>query len=302
MRLGFATRGFGFSIDGLQCGIAPKAEFAKAESKKVELAQANELFPLITMGHPTISPAKCDFAAAQMGAPLIAWMNELWQRQTDGGSKRRTAVIESLDTDGKVQDVQEMYECQITKLTITDLDASAHDPVFVSLELQPEYIKRPKADNKQLKAPVDGKQKAWQKSNFMVELDGIDGSNCSKVSGMSFTIDCTDDFRCNTKHAYKIPYKTTYADLKLTIAQRYAEPFYKAFEDFAIEGNRDESKQFSGRIVLMDTSITKELAEYRFTGAQILSVNNTPTDGKDGKQLANVDVTLMIETAQFEVK
>jgi phage tail-like protein len=95
------------------------------------------------------------------------------------------------------------------------------------------------------------------KTNFKVEIDGIDYGNFISVSGLKATADTTDDIGGMDKNARKIPGKVKYETVTLV---RNCDPTDTVLREWwkTVERGSPERKAVS--IVLFDRSGTEEIA------------------------------------------
>jgi len=95
------------------------------------------------------------------------------------------------------------------------------------------------------------------KTNFKIEVDGIDYGNFISVTGLGGTADITDDVGGVDKNARKIPGKVTYETITLT---RNADPRDKVLREWwkTVERGNPERKAVS--VVFFDRDGTTEIA------------------------------------------
>lgn len=95
------------------------------------------------------------------------------------------------------------------------------------------------------------------KTNFKIEIDGIDYGNFISVTGLGATADITDDVGGMDKNARKIPGKVKYETVTLT---RNADPTDGLLKDWwkTVERGTPERKAVS--IVFFDRSGTEEIS------------------------------------------
>lgn len=95
------------------------------------------------------------------------------------------------------------------------------------------------------------------KTNFVIEIDGIDYGNFISVTGLGATADVTDDIGGMDKNAKKIPGKVKYETVTLT---RNCDPKDKVLREWwkTVERGTPERKAVS--IVLVDRNGVDEIA------------------------------------------
>ncbi len=95
------------------------------------------------------------------------------------------------------------------------------------------------------------------KTNFKVEIDGVDYGNFVSITGLGATADITDDIGGMDKNAKKIPGKVKYEQVTLT---RNADPTNRLLTDWwkTVERGTPERKAVS--VVFFDRSGTDEVA------------------------------------------
>lgn len=95
------------------------------------------------------------------------------------------------------------------------------------------------------------------KTNFQVQIDGIDYGNFVAVNGIGATAEIMDDIGGMDKNARKVPGKVKYEVMKLV---RNSDPTDKVLKEWwkTVERGSPERKAVS--IVFFDRSGTKEIA------------------------------------------
>jgi phage tail-like protein len=95
------------------------------------------------------------------------------------------------------------------------------------------------------------------KTNFKVEIDGVDYGNFVSITGLGATADITDDIGGMDKNAKKIPGKVKYEEVTLA---RNADPTNRVLTEWwkTVERGTPERKAVS--IVFFDRSGTDEVA------------------------------------------
>ena len=95
------------------------------------------------------------------------------------------------------------------------------------------------------------------KTNFKVEIDGIDYGNFISVSGLGATADITDDIGGMDKNARKIPGKVKYETVTLV---RNCDPTDKVLREWWNTVEKGEPERKAVSIVLFDRSGIEEIA------------------------------------------
>lgn len=95
------------------------------------------------------------------------------------------------------------------------------------------------------------------KTNFQVEIDGIDYGNFISVSGLGATAEVTDDVGGMDKNARKIPGKVKYETVVLT---RNADPKDKILKDWWKTVERGDPERKAVSIVFFDRDGVTEVA------------------------------------------
>ncbi len=95
------------------------------------------------------------------------------------------------------------------------------------------------------------------KTNFKVQIDGIDYGNFVSVTGLGGTAEITDDVGGMDKNARKIPGKVKYEVVCLT---RNSDPKDKVLKDWWKTVERGDPERKSVSIVYFDRDGTSEVA------------------------------------------
>lgn len=95
------------------------------------------------------------------------------------------------------------------------------------------------------------------KTNFGVEIDGVDYGNFISVSGLGANAEITDDIGGVDKNAKKIPGKVKYEVVTLT---RNSDPTDKVLRDWWVTVERGTPERKAVSIVLFDRNGVDEIA------------------------------------------
>ena len=140
--------------------------------------------------------------------------------------------------------------------------------------------------------PAKAGQKLWLSSNFRVTIDGLD---CSKVSAVdSFTVTqsvATEDVG-NARDYLREPTKLEFPNLTISLLESSAQTWYEWFEDFAIKGNNDDTKEKNGSIALLSANLVDELMRIDLFNLGIFQIGLDKTE-------ANSDRVTIVKAALY---
>jgi len=167
---------------------------------------------------------------------LFDWVASAWEATAvphDG------AVVTSdgaLDARSQI----EFRDAQVSRFTIPAVDVASHDRGVFDCELTAQYLHR---------APATGKvsqqrRRTWMLSDFRFEIDGLDTSRVRSVSGLTIDLNVPINF----------------PDLRVGVAAGGGQAFLDWYESFVIEANNANDQEKTGRLRLLASDHTTELA------------------------------------------
>jgi hypothetical protein len=255
---------FALKLDDINCGLIQKFEGGDIEGVVV-----TEPDPQSGLPKKHISTVKYEDFTVQMGLspaePVRKWIESSLQMNF----LRKSGELQAADFKRDIRQVREFRDALLTEIGFPALDGAAKDPAYMTLKFAPELTRNKKGSG-QVENPVAlKKQKQFLPSNFRLTIDGLDKA-CAKVSKVDAlvvkqTFTDTDPDPKSTV-TFKEPGKIDFPNLKVTVAEEFARPFFDWHEDFVVNGNNDDKHERRGQL--------EYLAEDRQTVLLTLTFNN----------------------------
>lgn len=295
IRLGVnAASRFQLSIDGVQAGFVKSVDGGSIRAPVIAEASGASYFFKKHIGPPTYEPVSVQFDLS-MAKAIYDWIAAQW----NGDFDRKNVFI--IECDGKfvVRAEREFQNARISEVTIPPMDASAKDGAYLTVQFSPDATRSRKASGKLSGSVGKPKQKQWVRSNFRLEIAGLDCSKVSKVE--SFTVkqsiqeSAISEMRINTQK----PGPIVFPNLNVTFSHGTASSWANWFEDFVIKGNCAEENEKSGSLVFLAPNLKKELGRVNFfnVGIVCLAQNQPSTQGR----IQTMTAELYCERMEFVV-
>jgi hypothetical protein len=227
--------------------------------------------------------------------PLYDWIAASWT----GKVARKSGALVSHDANMQAQVTREFDNALISETTFPTLSASSKETGTLRLVLSPERVRTTAGGAS--KPSLGSKVKAWQVSNFRLELDGID---CKRVVAIeSFTVKQTvaSSTVGSARETTKEPGKLSFGDLEITLSEAGSETWRKWHDDFVVRGNNADKAEKSGRIVLLAANLKDELAEIKLSNVGIFALRDAPREASS-EALAQLEAELYVERMELSVK
>ena len=229
-----------------------------------------------------------------MTKAIYDWIAASWMMNY----QRKNGAVVACDykLDAKTQ--REFFNALITETTLPACDGSSKEPAYLTIKFAPEYTRYSKASGKATGEYGKNEQKMWLPSNFRLEIDGLDCSKVNKVD--SFTIKQTvQQDAIGDARDYAIePGKLEFPNLKISMAEVTSDSWWQWHKDFVIDGNNDESREKSGRLVFLSPNRQTELAEVKFSNLGIFKINADKAEANNDS-IKRVSAELYCEKMEF---
>jgi len=283
---------FQLNLNGANAGILKAVDGGDAYADVVTVQLGGGAFPV-----KHIAGVKYDDFALRLGfgmnKPVYDWISASWKMNYT----RKQGSIITADFNYQAKTERTFRDALITETGFPALDASSKDVGDLTLQFAIEESLDLKASGA-LTAPVS-KQKQWVRSNFKLEIDGIDTTRVSKIDGFSvkqaIVIGEVGSERIGTKE----PGKLEFPDLKLTLAQSSLSSWATWFDDFVIKGNSGAANERSGRIAFLSPDLKTELAEIKLFNVGIYRLDPDPEDPSSADKIASFTAEIYVERMEF---
>lgn len=156
---------FIFELDGVKCGLLRSYTGGGIAATVAEV-------PLDYYSKKHIASLSFEPCVMQAGfsldGPFYEWIAVSWT----GDTTRRDGSIIIADHQFKARSRRDFFGALITETSFPVMDASSRDAGFLTVKLEPEYI-RYKAESGQISQGLS-QQKQWVVSNFKLEIPDLD--------------------------------------------------------------------------------------------------------------------------------
>jgi hypothetical protein len=246
------------SLDGVVCGILKSVEGGGISAAVIQEPAGQDDFIKKHIGPPNYEDVllQIDFS---LDRAVYDWITAAWS----GKFVRKDVAIFGADSQMQVVSQREFFKSLITEITIPAMDASSKEPGYITLRLTPEYSRSTKLPGETRINTSQRQQKSWLPSNFRLDIGGLDCSRVSKLDALTVKQTVVQDDIGEMREYIREPGKLEFPNLKVTLAESFAQSFIDWHNDFVIMGNSGESQEKTGSISLFDPSLT-ELARINF--------------------------------------
>jgi hypothetical protein len=185
-----------------------------------------------------------------MAKPIFAWIASSWK----GLAERKSGSI--LDCNEKKQVLVErrFHNARITATVVPTLDAASREPVWLTLELAPEYIEYLKASGDAKGAHPKNPEKILPASGFKLEIDGLDCTKVRKIDSFRFSQEAVENAVGELRDYEKVPAGIDFSDLHLTFAEIAADSWSRWFDHFVVKGNCRQTDEKNGKLTLLSAN------------------------------------------------
>jgi phage tail-like protein len=303
----YVAGNFALSLDGgKNIGMLKSAQGGQIYAEPVAEPSEGSLYAKKHIGNVKYSDITMQVGLSMPDA-FYQWIADSW---TFGPQRKNGAVIAA---DFNLNAVKELdfTNALIQETTIPALDAGAKDAAYLVLKLTPESTHPVKASGK-IAVSTSKQQKQWAASNFKLELGKIDATRVSKID--SFTIKQTmaapttdlgdvtfpEQALVVSVPPYNLePGKIDFPNLRVTVAEAYAQTWIDWYEDFVRKGNNSDDYEKSGSIKFLAQDMTTELARVDLFGVGIFNLTDERPLDAGANTISRLVAELYVERMAF---
>jgi hypothetical protein len=265
----YAASRFGLMLDGVFVGFVQSAEGGSVVGQVVA-----EPTPV---GPPRKHLASVDFEpillqiGAGMGRPLYDWIASV----LDGNPVRKSGEIIAVDANYATVSRVEFSNAAIASIGLPAMDASSKEPAYIMLELSPEFTRRRMGDGATLPAGIATKSGRWLRSNFKLDISGLQGatSRVATIEALTITRKSAASEIGAGRDYVEEPDSIDIANLVFTVPESGAEPLSSWHEDFVVRGNNGQDEERTGTLEYLSPDLKTPLLTIRFSGLGIFSLS-----------------------------
>jgi len=289
-----AASRFQLSIDGVQVGFVKSVDGGSIRAPVIAEASGASYFFKKHIGPPTYEPVSVQFDLS-MAKAIYGWIAAQW----NGDFDRKDVSIIECDDKFVARAEREFQNARISEVTIPSMDGSAKDGGYLTVQFAPESTRDKKASGKLSGNVGKPKQKQWLRSNFRLEIAGLDCSKVSKVE--SFTVkqliqeSAVGELRSNMQK----PGPIDFPKLNVTFSQGTATSWVNWFEDFVIKGNCAEGDEKNGSLIFLAPNLKNELGRVNLYNLGIVYLAQNQTLSQ--RQIRTMTVELYCERMELVV-
>jgi hypothetical protein len=253
----FAAGRFAFELDGVRCGFVRSVEGGAVKADVVKEPAAAGGFVKKHLAASTVEPLQLQLDLG-LDKAVYAWITEAWS----GKPVRRNVAIVETDANLVARRRREFADARLAAVTFPALDGSSKDAAFLTLELHAETVRAQKGAGN-VKA-AGAKAKAWARSNFKLEIGGLDCKLVSRIDSFTVRSELAPDPIGETRDFERQPAAIDFPNLRITLSEAAAKTWYDWQQTFVLDGRNDERREKSGKIVLLGANLADVLGEIRF--------------------------------------
>jgi hypothetical protein len=187
-----------------------------------------------------------------MSKELFEWLRASWGLQPP----EKDGAVLALDHQLTVKAVAGFTDSLVTETTFPALDAASKSAGHVIIRVQPAAIQFMPGSGKL--SLVGTKQKLWRLSNFRLDIDGLDCKHVSRIESFTVRRDVLVEAD-ETGVVNLVPRGMEFPNLRITLAQAFADTWYDWHEQFVVEGNNDEGFERDGALSFLSADLKAEL-------------------------------------------
>jgi hypothetical protein len=290
----FAAARFALELDGVQCGFIRSVEGGAVKADVVKEPAGRGGVVKKHLGSVSVEPLVLQVDLG-LDKAVYAWIAEAWS----GKATRRNAAIVETDANFVARRRREFGDALLAAVTFPALDGSSKDAAFLTLELHAETVRTQKGAGKDVRVPA-GKAKAWARSNFKLEVGGLDCKLVSRIDSFTIRSELTPDPIGETRDFERQPAAIDFPNLRVTLAESAAKSWFDWQQTFVLDGKNDDRQEKSGKIVLLGANLADVLGEIRFFNLGLFRLAEPKQQPADAVKRVVAD--LYCERMEFAVK
>jgi phage tail-like protein len=269
-----------FALDGEFAGWIDSFEGGSARGTVVEEKQGTDG---VVRKH--ISGVKYEDITITCGTAMSKAFYDWIASSFDHKHSRKNGAIVAWDFDKKTAQIREFADALLTEVGFPALDASSKDPAFMTLKFSPEYTRGSKHDAADVQAPFNMEQKHFSPAEFRLTIDGMAEAKVNKIDAITVKQTTVEDAVGEQRDYSKEPGKLEVPNLKITLAEFYAQDFLKWHEDFVIKGNNGQEAEKMATLEFVSPNSPTPLFALSFSGVGIfdVTVNKQSSDSSEQK-------------------
>jgi hypothetical protein len=287
----FAAAHFALELDGVPCGFVRSVEGGAITAEVVKAPGKG--FVKKHLGAARVEPLHLQLDLS-LDKAVYAWIVDAW----NGKPGRRSLALLEADANFKVQRRREFGNPNLSAVTFPALDGASKDAAFLTLEVDAETVHAQKGSGQAVKAPA-AKAKAWVRSSFRLEIDGLDCKLVSRIDSFTVRSAPAPDAVGEARDFERQPGAVDFPNLRVTLAQSSAQSWFDWERSFVVEGKNDDGQEKSGNVVLLGPNLADVLGEIRLFNLGLFRLADAKLTSTEAVKRVVAD--LYCERMEFDV-
>lgn len=221
---------------------------------------------------------------------IYDWIGAAWA----GKASRKSGTLTTLDLNGGTKSAREFQNALITEVSIPPLDGSSKEAAYITLLLAPERVSSVPSSGGKVGGGA-AKGKAWQASNFRLEIDGLDTKRVSRIEGLHFKQSLASAPGVG-REPEKQPTDLQLDNLRVTLSEAGSDSWRSWHEDFVVKGKAADKDERSGRLLILAANLKDELARIELSHLGIVALRPAASAG-----VSQLEAELYVERIAFSV-
>jgi len=283
---------FVLELDGTLSGVLKEFEGGGVNAAVIEDLTAPGPYVKKHIGRPNYEDLVLELGFS-MSRELYDWIEASWARK----DVRKSGAIALCDPNMDARTRHVFKDAVIAETTLPACDASSSDPAYLTLRLAPEYAHAEKASGR-VALFQSGRQKTWLRSNFRLQVDGLDCAWVSKVSPITVKQRVVADPIGELREYVREPGRLDFSHIRVTLPEAHAESWVEWHNDFLIRGNCSQGREKSGTLEFLGANLQDPLLRVQLSNLGVYRLGYERDAA--GPQVRRVVVDLYCERMEIE--
>lgn len=231
-----------------------------------------------------------------MGKGMYEWIQAAFHK----GFVTKNGAFTAGDFNYKAQRRVDFFNALITEVTVPKLSGDSKESAYFTVKFSPEYVRWSKGDGSDIRAVTGAKQKAWQCSNFLVEIGGLPCARVASVDSFTWKCGVAKDEIGGVRESTKHPTKVEVPNIKLAISSADQDAWTAAAKKWFVDGCHEEADEMTGRIVFLGPDMKKPLGEITLLNVGFAKFNFDKAEANSEK-ISRFNVELYVEKMEFKL-
>jgi hypothetical protein len=246
LKASHAVENLGLELDGMNAGTAKSVEGGTASADVV----AEKLGPDgIVRKH--LAGVKYEDITVICGTGMSKGFFEWLTSSLDRKPSPRDGAVVRADVNLVEYARLNFYHGYISEIGFPGLDVASRDAAFLTVKISPEYTRRVTGQKGKLPFARPNPKKRWLRSNFRLQIDGLDCARVTKIDAITIRQIPTEYPVGELRDYEKAPRYLDVPNLAVTLPESFAESFHAWHEDFVIKGNSGVNSEKHGTLEYM---------------------------------------------------